>query len=107
VPLQTNFGEGGEAVAGSGAPEAQIITDAMDEYLLERVMAEQNLRYGQKAVVIHQGEDWPSGRLCRNCHAVFPCGLARWGARVLEAAGWTSRDVAHLLERARAGEVPW
>jgi hypothetical protein len=94
-------------VAAIDAPDAPGVTDPVDEVPLERVMAEQNLRYGQMAVVIHQGEDWPSGRICRNCHAAFPCQWARWGARVLTAADWTIHDVAHLLKEARAGRVPW
>jgi hypothetical protein len=93
--------------AGSGAVGIEIMMDPLFDVPLEQVMAEQNLRYGQMAVVIHQGEDWPAGRFCRNCHARFPCRLALWGARVLEAAGWTTVDVAHMLGRAKSGDVPW
>ena len=91
--------------AGSSVVEAHA--DELDEYLVDITNAERDVRYAQMAMVIHQGEDWPSGRFCRNCHARFPCRLAHWGFRVLVAAGWTSRDMAHLVERARAGEVPW
>jgi hypothetical protein len=91
--------------AGSSAIEAYA--DELDEYPVDTVNAERDVRYAQKALVIHQGEDWPTGRFCRNCHARFPCRLARWGVRVLVAAGWTSRDMAHLVERAEAGDVPW
>jgi hypothetical protein len=89
--------------------ETEYASDPLDDYPVptDRLLAERDVRYAQMAVVIHQGEDWPSGRFCRNCHARFPCRLARWGVRVLAAAGWTSRDMAHLVEQAKAGEVPW
>jgi hypothetical protein len=92
-------------VSGGNAVEARA--DELDEYPVDMVNAERDVRYAQMAVVVHQGEDWPSGRFCRNCHARFPCRLARWGFRTLAAAGWTSRDMARLVERAKAGDVPW
>jgi hypothetical protein len=60
-----------------------------------------------KAVVVHQGLSWPSGELCANCHAPWPCRLRRWGAAVLRAVGRTDEDIADLLRRAKAGDVPW
>ena len=89
--------------------KSQHAGNALDDYPAPttRTEAEQDLRYGQMAVVIHQGEDWPSGRLCRNCKARWPCRLQRWGFAVLVTAGWTKDDVKRLLARARAGEVPW
>jgi hypothetical protein len=73
----------------------------------DAVEAERDVRYGQMAVVIHQGEDWPSGRLCRNCHERWPCRLYRWGLAVLTVAGWNMLDVEHILKQAETGEVPW
>jgi hypothetical protein len=91
----------------TGSSAVRAHPDELDEYPVDSVNARYDARYAQMAVVIHQGEDWPSGRLCRNCHAPFPCRLARWGVRVLVAAGWTSRDMALLVSRAKAGVVPW
>jgi hypothetical protein len=83
--------------------------DPLDDYPVptDPAEAERDLGYGQMAVVIHLGEDWPSGRVCRNCHARWPCGLYRWGFRVLSVAGWTPDDIAHLPARAAGGDVPW
>lgn len=94
-------------VALASTDETQYQDEALVDYSMEPAEAQRDLRYAQMAVVIHQGEDWPAGRVCRNCHAPFPCRLARWGGRVLTLVGWTPLDVAYLLERAKAGEVPW
>ncbi len=79
----------------------------LDDYSVDLEAIRDDLPYAQRAVVIHQGEDWPTGRLCRNCHDRYPCRLARWGVGVLQAAGWTSERMAGLVKRAEAGEVPW
>jgi hypothetical protein len=78
-----------------------------DEYPVDPDRAEQDLTYGQMAVVIHQPEDWPTGPLCRNCRGHWECPLHRWGVRVLLAAGWTNEDMAELVRRAEQGHVPW
>lgn len=69
--------------------------------------ARADVPYGQRAVVIHQPEDWPAGRQCRNCGGRWPCDVYTWGLQVLFGAEWTSGDVTLLLERAAKGEVPW
>jgi hypothetical protein len=66
-----------------------------------------DIEYAQKAVVIHQGLDWPSGLLCANCHASWPCAVNRWGRKVLTAAGHGEAHVADLINRAKSGIVPW
>jgi hypothetical protein len=64
-------------VTGTSAATANPETHDLDDYPvdLERIRAD--LPYAQRAVVIHQGEDWPTGRFCRNCHSRYPCRLAR------------------------------
>jgi hypothetical protein len=81
--------------------------DVPDDYSVNLETLRQDLPYAQRAVVIHQGEDWPAGRFCRNCHAHWPCLLCRWGIEVLRAAGWTPEQLRRLVELAEAGEVPW
>jgi hypothetical protein len=61
----------------------------------------------KRMVAIHQDEQWPSGRFCRNCHARYPCRWHRWGLNVLFTAGWNETDIAALLSRVAAGDVPW
>jgi hypothetical protein len=97
------------SVTRNGVDEARTAAHTLDDFPtpVDRVEAERDLRYGQMAVVIHQGEDWPSGRPCRNCHAPWPCRVYRWGFRVLLAAKWSTADIAHLEARSRLGEVPW
>jgi hypothetical protein len=80
-----------------------------DDFLepVDRLEAERDLRYGQMAVVIHRAEDWPAGRICRNCREPWPCRLHRWGMSVLSIAGWSAADVVHMVAAADAGDVPW
>jgi hypothetical protein len=94
-------------VADTGALAAHPESQDLDDYPVDLATIRDDLPYAQRAVVIHQGEEWPTGRLCRNCHGRFPCRLARWGVGVLKTAGWTSERIARLLERAEAGDVPW
>ncbi|MCW2639249.1 MAG: hypothetical protein JWP76_1555 [Dactylosporangium sp.] len=68
---------------------------------------DEDIEYAQKAVVIHQGQDWPAGRQCINCRAPWPCALNRWGRNVLTAVGYVEADVAGMVCRARNGIVPW
>jgi hypothetical protein len=100
--------EEGRVVAGNGALAAHPrADDPLDDYPVNLETIRGDLPYAQRAVVIHQGEDWPAGKFCRNCHGRFPCQLARWGVDVLQAAGWSSRQIAELVERAETGDVPW
>jgi hypothetical protein len=78
-----------------------------DEYLVDPERARLDVRYAIRAVAIHVAEDWPDGRYCRNCRAMWPCGLCQWGVRVLEAAGWRSEDVLELVRQADVGQVSW
>jgi hypothetical protein len=93
----------------SGVEQALTTANVLEDYLgpTNRVEAELDLRFGQKAVVIHRAEDWPAGRVCRNCHEPWPCRLHRWGLQVLTTAGWTAIDIVDLVRRADAGDVPW
>ena len=94
-------------MAGIGALAAHPRSDPLDDYPVNLETIRDDLPYAQRAVVIHQGEDWPTGRFCRNCHARWPCRLYRWGLAVLRAAGWTPQHVRRLVDRAEAGDVPW
>lgn len=87
----------------------ELACPEFDDYMppLTPDEAQRDLRYGQMAYVIHQGEQWPSGVLCRNCGGPWPCPLYRWGLAVLEMAGWNADDLRHLLERVKQGDVPW
>ncbi|MEK8107882.1 hypothetical protein NKG94_27985 [Micromonospora sp. M12] len=48
-------------------------------------------------MVVHTAEEWPTGPLCRNDGASYPCRLHRWGRRVLEAHGLNERQVEALI----------
>jgi hypothetical protein len=89
------------------AQSGGVMADLLDDYRVDLETIREDVPYAQRAVVIHQGEDWPTGRFCRNCHDRYPCRLARWGVGVLQTAGWTSERMARLVARAEAGEVPW
>lgn len=92
---------------GIGAVVAHPETHDLDDYRVDLERIRDDLPYAQRAVVIHQGEDWPTGRLCRNCHERYPCRLARWGIGVLQVAGWARERIAVLVARAESGDVPW
>ena len=91
--------------SADAAPDT--VRGAADEYAVPDSPTAEDARVAQKAVVIHAPQQWPRGRYCVNCHDAFPCRLHRWGRRVLEAVGWTDRDVAELVRRAAAGDRPW
>jgi hypothetical protein len=107
APFNRDATEPGKGVRAVAAQSGGVMTDVLDDYPVDLERIRDDLPYAQRAVVIHQGEDWPTGRFCRNCHDRYPCRLARWGVGVLQAAGWTSTRMAELLARAEAGEVPW
>lgn len=74
---------------------------------LTRQEAQRDLPFGQRAVIVHQGEHWPTGALCRNCGGAWPCPLNRWGMAVLWMAGLSAADIQSLLECAAQGNLPW
>lgn len=76
---------------------------------LDEHPAQRDILAAQRAVIVHAPEDWPSGRMCRNCGYLsrFPCRLHVWGFRLLLSAGWTPTGIAELVRRAERGEVPW
>ncbi|MBY8872384.1 hypothetical protein K7640_11090 [Micromonospora sp. PLK6-60] len=57
----------------------------------------EDVRLAVRAVVVHTAEEWPSGSLCRNDGATYPCRLHRWGRRVLEAHGLNERQIEALI----------
>ncbi|WP_246384454.1 hypothetical protein [Micromonospora carbonacea] len=57
----------------------------------------EDVRLAVRAVVVHAAEEWPSGALCRNDGASYPCRLHRWGRRVLEAHGLNGRQIDALI----------
>jgi len=82
------------------------LTELHDEYPIELDRVHDDVPMAQRAVIIHQAEHWPTGLFCRNCHDRWACRLYRWGQRVLVAAGWSEQDIADLVVRASAGELP-
>ena len=93
--------------AANGIHEKWPDADPFDEVSVDPGHLEQDLLLAQRAVVIHQGEPWPTGVFCRNCHGRWPCQLYRWGHLVLWLAGWREADITDLVRQAEAGEVPW
>ena len=57
----------------------------------------EDVRLAVRAVVVHTAEEWPTGPLCRNDGASYPCRLHRWGRRVLEAHGLNERQIEALI----------
>jgi hypothetical protein len=80
---------------------------SLDDIPIDVGQARFDIGYAQRAVIVHQGQDWPGGRFCQNCHGRWPCRMCRWGVRVLLLGGWSHDDIRHLVARARAGELPW
>jgi hypothetical protein len=93
------------AIAARGA--RRHTGDSLDDYPVNLETLRQDLPYAKRAVVIHQGEDWPASRFCRSCRTRWPCRLYRWGFAVLSVAGWTATAMRRLVEQAEAGDVPW
>ncbi|WP_232521508.1 hypothetical protein [Micromonospora phaseoli] len=60
-------------------------------------MTPEDVRLAVRAVVVHAAEEWPSGALCRNDGARFPCRLHRWGRRVLLNHGLNERQLDALI----------
>jgi hypothetical protein len=84
-----------------------LTPEAVDFDLTDRAPNEIDIRLGQRAVIVHQAESWEHGEYCRNCHAPFPCRLARWGRRALMCAGYTEPAVAALIARSTTPPRPW
>ncbi|MDG4792925.1 hypothetical protein [Micromonospora sp. WMMD1082] len=76
-------------------------TDPIDQILGElpvpTPLTPEDVRLAVRAVVVHAAEEWPSGALCRNDGARFPCRLHRWGRRVLLNHGLNERQLDALI----------
>ncbi|MGN9778773.1 hypothetical protein ACTMS0_23875 [Micromonospora sp. H33] len=76
-------------------------TDPIDQVLGEVPvpvpLTPEDVRLAVRAVVVHGAEEWPSGPLCRNDGATYPCRLHRWGRRVLLTHGLNERQVDALV----------
>ncbi|TDB70754.1 hypothetical protein [Micromonospora sp. KC723] len=57
----------------------------------------EDVRLAVRAVVVHAAEEWPTGALCGNDGASYPCRLHRWGRRVLENHGLNERQIEALI----------
>jgi hypothetical protein len=69
---------------------------------------DEQVRFAQRALLVHVVEHWPRGDYCRNCRAPFPCRFAGWGYRVLKLAGWSDTAVTGMFaEFRRTGKPPW
>lgn len=51
-----------------------------------------------KAVVVHGPEQWPTGPVCHNDGAPYPCRLHRWGQRVLAQHGLSQPQIDALVD---------
>ncbi|GAB3150711.1 hypothetical protein GCM10027290_38680 [Micromonospora sonneratiae] len=60
-----------------------------------------------RAVVVHARQEWPAGVVCRNDRAPYPCRLARWGRRVLLAAGVPDERINLLVAAGNPYASPW
>ncbi|SIN36028.1 hypothetical protein [Micromonospora cremea] len=76
-------------------------TDPIDQVLGEvpvpAPLTPEDVRLAVRAVVVHTAEEWPTGPLCRNDGASYPCRLHRWGRRVLETHGLNERQIEALI----------
>ncbi|MFI6262240.1 hypothetical protein [Micromonospora sp. NPDC051006] len=76
-------------------------TDPIDQVLGEvpvpAPLTPEDVRLAVRAVVVHTAEEWPTGPLCRNDGATYPCRLHRWGRRVLSAHGLNDRQIEALI----------
>ncbi|MDM4722671.1 hypothetical protein QTQ03_24875 [Micromonospora sp. WMMA1363] len=76
-------------------------TDPIDQVLGEVPvpvpLTPEDVRLAVRAVVVHTAEEWPSGPLCRNDGATYPCRLHRWGRRVLLTHGLNERQIDALV----------
>jgi hypothetical protein len=80
---------------------------SLDEFRVPLDVTAQDLACAKRLVVVHQAEEWPTGRFCRNDHTRHPCRLYRWGVNVLLAGRWSEADIAELVGKVKAGELPW
>ncbi|QOC93290.1 hypothetical protein [Micromonospora craniellae] len=76
-------------------------TDPIDQILGElpvpTPLTPEDVRLAVRAVVVHAAEEWPTGALCRNDGARFPCRLHRWGRKVLLDHGLNERQLDALI----------
>jgi hypothetical protein len=79
----------------------------LDEYVIIVNPTNRDVAAAERMVIVHQPEDWVTGRFCQNDHTRWPCRLYRWGVNVLLTAGWSEDDVAALVDRAKRGDMPW
>jgi hypothetical protein len=93
--------------ATNGINGAQHPDGLDDELPVELSTVDTQLPFAMKAVVVHQPEDWPTGKVCRNDHRPWPCQLYHWGHQVLWLAGWREAEIAGLVCRVEAGDLPW
>lgn len=77
------------------------------EYPVPAEVTALDIRCAQQAVGVHDAVAWPHGVLCRNCGEVFPCGVHRWGRRVLMIAGYNAAQIGGVVAATRSGHPPW
>jgi hypothetical protein len=85
---------------------ADPVGEALGELLVPSPVTAEYMTFAVRAVVVHAGEDWPTGMLCRNDGAPHPCRLARWGHRVLRIGGLDEQRIAALVEGGDPDAVP-
>jgi hypothetical protein len=77
------------------------------EYPVPADPTDEDVECAQKAFLIHQGEEWPAGTQCINCHVPWPCPLNRWGRKLLTSVGFIEDDFVGMVSRAKYGIFPW
>jgi hypothetical protein len=104
-------GAGGATRAASAAGAARPVTDpigrALGELPVLTPIRAEHVLLAVRAVVVHGPQEWPAGALCRNDRAPYPCRLARWGRRVLVAAGIPAERVESLIAAGDPYASPW
>jgi hypothetical protein len=79
------------------APATDPVGRALGELPVLTPVRAEHVLLAVRAVVVHGPQDWPAGVVCRNDRAPYPCRLARWGRRVLVAAGVAEDRIDSLI----------
>ncbi|GAB2940705.1 hypothetical protein GCM10027280_31530 [Micromonospora polyrhachis] len=95
------------AAAGPTRVTADPIGAALGELPVLVPVRPEHVPLAVRAVVVHAKQEWPAGAVCRNDRAPHPCRLARWGRRVLLAAGVFEERIHLLVAGGDPYASPW
>jgi hypothetical protein len=85
--------------SGNDKREVPRLASRARDYVIVLNPTDQDIAIAQRLIMVHKGEDWPVGRLCRNDHERHPCRLYRWAVDVLVTAGWKPDRIAEVVQR--------